>query len=174
MSIYNPTFERPEDVSMRGRIEKLEEDEFLPAERLESLHGDLSSPVDIPAVAEDETALDTAVDDPAQAVGPPTLDRAMARATEAATERRQKITPRPWQLFVASELYLGRRDVLLLGGTWELGKPLSCVMPCFLRPKTIMWIPTPATYVAMEEAESFGDWGLKAVGVNLAEHQPRP
>ncbi|KAG8695986.1 hypothetical protein FRC09_008803 [Ceratobasidium sp. 395] len=35
MSIYNPTFERPEDVSMCGRIEELKEDEFLPTERLE-------------------------------------------------------------------------------------------------------------------------------------------
>ncbi|KAG8720667.1 hypothetical protein FRC09_009185 [Ceratobasidium sp. 395] len=173
MSIYNPTFERPEDSLVHCRIEELEIDEFLPAERLESLDGDPNNPVDVPAVAEDEIALDTAVDDPAQAVDPLTLNLALARATEAATERRHKITPSPWQLSVASELYLGRRDVLLLGGTRELGKTLSCVMPCFLRPKTIIWILTPASYVAMEEAESFGDWGLKAVGVNLAEHQPR-
>ncbi|KAG8725632.1 hypothetical protein FRC09_000019 [Ceratobasidium sp. 395] len=72
------------------------------AKPLKSLDRDPSSPVDVAAVAENETVLDTAVDDPAQAADPLTLAQMIADATEAANAYREKFAPYQWQLDVAS------------------------------------------------------------------------
>ncbi|KAG8710150.1 hypothetical protein FRC09_000277 [Ceratobasidium sp. 395] len=175
MSDIPTIYDAPEDILTAAQIEEYTALGLLPADLVqipkedwEELSDDLA---DLQLTAEDVAALDAAEEEAAPIFGPLPLAQAMTKATEDATARKEKITPRPWQLDVAMKLHERDRDVLVLAGTGS-GKTLPFVMPCLLMPETIVWIVSPLNYIQNEQAKVFSEWGLRAVAVNSMTLRP--
>ncbi|KAG8784515.1 ATP-dependent DNA helicase sgs1 [Ceratobasidium sp. 428] len=116
---------------------------------------------------------DSAAAGPSRPSHPPPVDPdadlrlRLREATHKATRR----DPYDWQLDIAVALCRGR-DVLCLSPTGS-GKTLAFVMPCFVEPRTLVWIVSPLNYIEQQQARVFrDDWHLDAVAVNATTSYP--
>ncbi|KAG8699035.1 hypothetical protein FRC08_005541 [Ceratobasidium sp. 394] len=92
-------------------------------------------------------------------------DADLRRRLKEETHRSTGRTPFDWQLEMAVALCKGQ-DVLCLSPTGS-GKTLPFVMPCFVDPRTLVWIVSPLNYIEQQQARVFSEeWHLSAVAVN--------